>query len=189
VIQNFNVDSFFVDAGLTYNGAPATTIAGLAHLNGEVVAVVADGKVIFDGNPAASNAADFTVAAGTIPHVLAVPASVIHAGLAIRYADLELLDLDVQGADIRDKKKRVGSVTLLLEGSVRTFYAGPSDVDELTRVKLNPEETGLEGVPFTGQEEINVSADWNDYGRVLIRHTDPLPFTVLGVLPNLTIGG
>ena len=189
-ILNWNADSFFVDAGLSYSGAPATSISGLDHLNGQVVAVVADGRVIYNGDPGGAGAAGFTVAGGTIPHVFAPPASVIHAGLPIAFADLELLDLDVGQAqvEIRDKAKRVGSLSLLLEASARTFLAGP-DVAHLRQVRLGPTDLGSEQVPFTGQEELGVEGTFTKYGRVFIRHTDPLPFTVLGVLPNLILGG
>lgn len=186
-ILNFNVDSFFVDAGLTYNGAPATSIGGLAHLEGQIVAVVGDGRVIFNGDPTAANAAAFTVTAGVVPALLPA-SSVIHAGLPIRYAEIETLDLDVEGAEIRPKKKRVASLNVLIENSVRTWSAGPTAA-RLVPVQLNPAEGGLAGVAFTGQEEISLSSDFNDYGRVLIRHTDPLPLTILGLLPNVQIGG
>lgn len=36
-------DAFFVDSGLTYNGASTTTITGLDHLEGKELAVLADG--------------------------------------------------------------------------------------------------------------------------------------------------
>lgn len=188
-ILNWNVDSFFVDAGLSYSGAPVSSVAGLDHLNGQVVAMVADGKVIFDGDPSAPQASAFTVAAGTIPYVLPTPASAIHVGLAIRFAELETLDLDVEAQTVvRDKAKRVGSVSLLLDQSVRTFRCGP-DPDHLTPVRLQPTELGGEQAPFSGQEVLTITAAYNNYGRIFIRHTDPLPFTVLGVLPNLDLGG
>jgi hypothetical protein len=38
-------DAFYVDCGLTYSGAPATTISGLTHLEGQAVNVLADGVV------------------------------------------------------------------------------------------------------------------------------------------------
>lgn len=188
-ILNFAADSFFVDAGLTYTGPPVTTISGLAHLNGQVVAVVADGAVVFNGDPSSPRAASFTVTGGTIPATLPA-ASIIHAGLPIRFAEIETLDLDVetQGGIIRDKKKRVDSVSLLLDASVRTFAAGP-DPSHLTTVTLKTYETGLERVPFTGLEELSLSTDFSPYGRVFIRHTDPLPLTILGVLPHVTLGG
>jgi hypothetical protein len=186
-IQTFNVDSFFVDAGLTYNGAPVTTITGLDHLEGQVIAVVADGAVIFNGDPTSPLAAAFTVTAGTIAGPIPA-ASVIHAGLAIRFAEIDLLDLDVQGVDVRDKKKRVGAVSVILDASVRTFQAGP-DATRLTAVKLKGFEAGLARVPFTGIEEITLSSAYGDYGRVFLRHTDPLPLTILGVLPSVELGG
>jgi hypothetical protein len=39
-------DAFYVDCGLTYSGAPATTISGLTHLEGQAVNVLADGAVV-----------------------------------------------------------------------------------------------------------------------------------------------
>lgn len=195
-IINFNVDSFFVDAGLTYSGAPATTIAGLDHLNGQVVSVVADGKVIFNGDPltlvAPDTIATYTVAAGTIPKVLATPASVIHAGLPIQFADVETLDMDVQSSAIapgivRDKLKNLGALSVLLATSARTFLAGP-DVAHLTKVRLKVFEANA-GAAFTGQEELNVVQNFNTYGRVTIRQVDPLPLTILGIMPSVELGG
>jgi hypothetical protein len=186
-IFDYTTDAFFVDSGLTYSGPAVTTISGLGHLEGEVVAVVCNGAVAFDGDGSAANVEDFRVTGGTIAAVL--PAStVIHAGLPIQYAEIELLDLDVSGSAVRDKKKRVGNVSLLLDASARMFDVGP-DVDRLYRVKLQPHELGLEGVPFTGQESINIESDWNDSGRLLIRHTQPLPLSILGVMPTVELGG
>lgn len=191
-IVNFNVDSFFVDAGLTYNGAPVSAIVGdLSHLNGQLVAVVADGKVIFNGNAATATAAqvtEFTVAAGTIPHVFAPAASVIHVGLPIQFADLETLDLDVQGTALRDKRKRVATVQILLNASVRNFWVGPP-TGVLRQVRLKNHELGQEAVAFTGMEDVTIETEWSDYGRVLIRQIEPLPITVLGIIPVVEVGG
>ena len=41
-------DAFHVDCGLSYDGAPITTVTGLDHLEGEEVAVLADGGVVDD---------------------------------------------------------------------------------------------------------------------------------------------
>lgn len=186
-ILNWARDGFFVDAGLTATGSNLTRITGgLAHLEGQVVAVVADGKVIFDGNAAAAGAAGFRVTGGAIAATFPA-ASIVHVGLPIT-VELETLDLDVQGTAIRDQKKRVGSVTLLLEASARTFQAGPR-FDLLRQVQLDPIARGSERVPFTGQESITLVGEYNDHGRVCVRHTDPLAFTVLGILPRVEMGG
>ena len=83
-----NTDVFFVDAGLSYSGSPTNHVSGLDHLEGEVVAVVGDGAVVSNGDPAAT--APLTVSGGAI--TLPASYSDIHVGLAIRYPELEPLD-------------------------------------------------------------------------------------------------
>lgn len=183
-ILSFNEDAFFVDCGLTYNGTPTTAVSGLDHLNGEVVAIVSDGVVAFDGDPTAALASYYTVAGGSVPIGLA--ASVVHVGLPIRFAELETLSLDVAGSSVRDKVKRVQTVTALINESSRSFLAGP-DSAHLTRFKAAPFDSTAKS--FEGAVELNVQASFNQNGRVLLRQTDPLPITVLGLIPNVELGG
>lgn len=180
----FATDCFFVDCGLTYAGAPASSFGGLDHLEGQVVAVLGDGVALFDGDPASAQAVNFTVASGSI--TLSAPVSVCHIGLPIRYADLELLDLDTSGSNVRDKKKRVGSVTVLVENSGRSFWIGPSssDLRQYDRQAYEPNTFG-----FTGALELNTVSQVSETGRVVIRQKDPLPLTILGVIPNIEMGG
>lgn len=63
-------DAFFVDCGLTYDGAAATVISGLSHLEGEDVVALADGGVV----------SGLTVTAGQITFPSAI--SKAHIGLA-----------------------------------------------------------------------------------------------------------
>lgn len=180
----YNATSFFVDSGLSYSGLPATYFTGLEHLNGKVVAVVADGAVIFNGDPASTIAPIYTVSNGAI--VIPAAASNVHIGLPIRFAEIETLDLDVNGSELRDKKKRVGSVTLLVEQSSRGFQAGPDSGQLRT---YNPQ--AWEGTTniTTGQLELNVTSSFDADGRLVIRQPDPLPLTILGVVPNVEVGG
>jgi len=184
-IITFDTDAFFVDCGLSYSGAPVNNVAGLGHLEGEVVAVVGDGAVIFNGDATAANAGDFTITAGTFPIDFPASYSNIHVGIPIT-AQLETLDLDVQGSQVRDRRKRVAAVTLLLERSSRTFRVGP-DVGNLTQLSLEPYETMTD--EFTGPVELTVVSQFDELGRVFIHHTDPLPLTVLGILPSVELGG
>lgn len=184
-IHDFNLDAFFVDAGLTYDGDPATTILGLDHLEGQVVAVLADGSVVSNGDPTdLAIVANFTVTGGAI--TLPSAASRVHVGLAIRYADLETLDLDVTGSTLRDKRKNVRYVSLALERSSRTFLCGP-DVDHLQPYKINPADGGA--AQFTGLVELSQLSSFDQAGRVFIRHRDPLPITIIGIIPNVEVGG
>src|SRR5262245_35347904 len=180
----FDADAFFVDAGLSYSGTPVGTITGLDHLEGQVVAVVGDGAVVYNGDPAGAQAAAFTVNGGQV--ILPASYARIHAGLPIRYPEIELLDLDVAGSSVRDKQKRVGSVTLLLDKSSRGFLVG-SDRGHLIRDVLKPSEAPVD--LFTGPVDVNITATWNMGGRLVIRQDNPLPLTIIGILPNLDVGG
>jgi hypothetical protein len=179
-----NADSFFVDAGLTYQGAAASVFTGLDHLEGQVVAVVGDGVVVFNGDPANGRAASFTVRGGTIR--TATRYATVHIGLPIRFPEIETLDLDIQGSAIRDKKKRVGSLTVLLERSARSFMAGPNAA---SLVSFTVESWDPTDPLYTGQCELRTTSQFDQYGRTLLRVVDPVPVTVLAVIPNVEIGG
>jgi hypothetical protein len=174
VVLSFNADAFFVDSGLTYSGAAVTTVSGLAHLNGQVVMALADGLV----------RGPFTVAAGAI--TLPVAASVVHVGLPIT-AQIETLDLDVSGSDVRAKKKRVNVVSLLLEQSARVFAVGPDETHLITYT-IPPHLTPA-AKEFTGLADQTVLAQWGDTGRIVVQQTAPLPLTILSAIPNVDGGG
>jgi hypothetical protein len=176
----FNLDSFFVDSGLTYDGAPATNFTGMDHLEGERIAVVADGDVISNG----FDETVITVSGGAF--TLATAASRVHAGLPIARAQVETLDLDAHGTMIRDKAKRTGSVTLLLHRSSRTWHAGP-DEDHMTPYELGVTDNAAD--EFTGQVEQALEGDWSKPGRIMIWQRNPLPITILGIIPNQVVGG
>ncbi len=179
--DDFDDEVFFVDSGLSYSGAPATVFSGLDHLEGETVVAVADGSVVL--NVAGDAPREFTVTAGAV--TLPAAASKVHIGLQIE-ADFESLNLDVQGSAIRDKRKRVGSVTLIVDRSSRVFYSGP-DTDSLVRYELSGAELAVD--EHTGHVEVQLSTTWNEHGRVFVRQLDPLPLTILGILPNALTEG
>jgi hypothetical protein len=184
VITTWDQDAFFVDAGLSYSGVPATTFTGLSHLEGKIVAVVADGATIFDGDPASSRASFYTVRTGAI--TLTVAASEVHIGLKIPDPEIETLDMDVQGSSVRDKRKRIASLSLLIEGSSRTFAAGPDRNNLRTFVPQAWESTDD---AVTGQVDLNLTSHFSDDGRIVIRQLQPLPLTILGVIPQIEMGG
>lgn len=182
----FAIAAFFVDSGLSYHGDGANSFSGLDHLDGQVVAVLADGEVIYDGDPDGDDAETFTIAGGELDLPGAELYEDVHIGLPIRYADAETLALDVQGSGVLAANKRVGSVTILVDRSSRGFLVGP-DADNLTTDAAQSWEGS--DTEFTGQIEVNVDASFNPYGRVFIRQPNPLPLTILGIVPNVELGG
>jgi len=177
-------DGIFMDSALTYTGASVQVITGLEHLEGEVLAVLVDGEVVYDGDPDVPQGDDFRVVNGEIK--LPIPGILIHAGLPIRFAEIETLNLDVEGTNVRDKLKRVQSVSVLIEDSTTRFLAGPN-ADDL--IAASPARWDDQGVTATAQIEVVMTSEFGLGGRVRLRNTAPLPWSVLGVLPHLEFGG
>jgi hypothetical protein len=148
--------------------------SGLDHLEGQMVSILADGSVISDGTDAA-----YTVSGGEI--TLDSPYSKVHIGLPIT-ADLELLPVeDPQDETLVDKRLTINQATLMLEASGAPSV-GP-DEDRLREVPpLRPANLGDITPLITGNVTVGLNNTWDDHGRTFIRHTDPLPLTVLGVV-------
>lgn len=151
-------------------------VAGLDHLEGEEVAILADGSV----EPPQ------TVSGGSI--TLSRPYSVIHAGLPVE-SDFETLSPDVlQAETLQGKPKLVRSVTLAVESS-RGIYAG-TEFGNLREYKQRAGEDYSEPTALkTGTVEISLDTSWNEHGRVCVRQSDPLPLTILAAIPNVAAGG
>lgn len=163
----------------------ATIITGLSHLEGYDVSVLADGNVI-----ASPNNEDYpilTVTSGQI--TLSEPASKVIIGLPY-VSDVETLNIETNLPDgtLQGRKVRVSIVTLRLNQS-RGGFMGP-DFDNLREIADNFRtnyDTALD--LYTGDLKHTMTAGYNDGGTMCIRQVDPIPLTVLALMPILTIGG
>lgn len=160
-------------------------LSGLDHLEGEDVAVFADGFVVASPNNSAYTTV--TVTSGAI--TLDKPYGVIRVGLPY-LCDLETLDIDtVQGETLVDKKKLVGQVWVYTE-KTRGLWAGSEEptanaTDGLNELKKRSSEGYDDPVTLsTGVEEILIRPEWNSNGRVFLRQVDPLPISILAVAPK-----
>jgi hypothetical protein len=162
-------------------------LTNLWHLEGQEVSVFADGFVV--ANPTNDSYDVLTVANGTV--TLDRPYSVIHVGLPIT-ADLETLDLEnVSQETMSDKNKLVTAVTIFVEAS-RGIWVGskpPTDdttdpLEGLHEVKLRDTEDDDDPVDLeTGPVKINIRSEWNNNGRVFVRQVDPVPLSILSIVP------
>lgn len=169
-------EAFFVDSGLSYYGTPATTITGLSHLEGKTVSILADGAV----HP------QRTVTAGSI--TLDRAASIVHVGLQI-IADIETLPVaaQVDGGLAQGRKKNVNRVWMRTYSSSGIF-AGP-DEDSLTEAKIRTSEPyGVPASLQTREIDISIKPKWGDGAQVFIRHSDPLPITIVSLTLEIAIG-
>ncbi len=169
-------DSFFVDSGLSYEGPPETAFSGLGHLEGETVAVLADGAVM----------AQAVVSGGSV--TIAKPASKVHIGLPIT-ADLQTLPLvfEVQGFG-QGRPKNVNEVSVRISESSGLFV-GPR-FDKLTEWKQRTDEPyGAPPRLRTAVASVKVAPSWGDDGAVCLRQANPLPLTVLSMTIDFATGG
>lgn len=151
-------------------------VTGLSHLNGKTVSVLSDGNV--EGQK--------VVSAGAI--TLDRPGGVVHVGLPY-VSDFETLELNVIGSEtVRDRKKTVPSVTVLVDKTAG-IYAGRS-FDRLESYRPREFEGYDESAPLvTGAVSIPITTNWSEQGRICIRQSDPLPISILGVIPELKVAG
>lgn len=77
---------------------------------------------------------------------------------------------------------------LILEES-RGLYAG-KDASSLIEYKQRGNENYDDPVTLlTGIADVLIAGNWNKQGRVFVRQSDPLPLSILAVIPEVSIGG
>lgn len=171
-------------------------VTGLNHLIGRSVNVLADGFVASSPNNS-TQAFSYTVDnTGSI--TLDRPYGVIRVGLPI-IADLETLDIDTPaGASIKDRKLITNRVGLFVQNTRGLFVGtrppgtGPAvppstdPLDGLFDARARSPYDSYDQPPalVTDVLEVNAASTWNRNGRVFIRQVDPLPATVLAILPQ-----
>ncbi|MCW3521243.1 hypothetical protein K6Y76_05015 [Burkholderia cenocepacia] len=166
--------AFYVDGGITYSGAPTTAVAGLAHLEGQTVAVLTDGAV----HPSR------TVAGGSI--ALEWPASVVHIGVPTK-CRIQTMQLNAGAANgtAQGKTKRVSNIVTRFSRS-QGGAVGPSFADsDLEPLNFRRPSNAMDNaVPlFDGDMESNWRGGYEGQSWVCYQNDQPLPVTLLGFFP------
>jgi hypothetical protein len=165
-------NAFFVDSGLSYNGAPEDTFAGLEHLEGQEVAILADGsvhpsRVVEDGMV-------------TLDRV----ASVVHIGLPYQG---KLILLPFEPGDLSDgltsRKTRVTQVGLMFYRTIMAEVGIEGQRLELFNRRLTTDPMDAPMQPRTGFDRVAVESRSEYRNRITVEQNFPLPCTVLSVLP------
>lgn len=175
-------DAFYVDSGLTYDGAPATVISGLDHLEGETVDILSDGYTV----PAQ------VVSSGQI--TLQRAASKVHVGLSY-VPVLETLDIDTPSPNqtVKAQSVSVSKVTIEVESSRGGFVGPRQDNDStppMTEIKPRFDSDNYDPIALkTYKQEVFIQPQWSKGGGVRIEQRAPLPMAVLSVIPQVDVGG
>ncbi|EMD4381018.1 hypothetical protein VQ267_004283, partial [Salmonella enterica] len=152
------------------------TFSGLSHLEGQTVNILSDASV----EP------QKVVTCGSV--TLESPGAVVHVGLPIT-AEFETLDININGQEtLLDKKQVIPTVTMVVNASRGIWATTPGG----TWYEYPQREFEFYDDPVddaTGKVEVKLDSNWDKNGRVKVRQLDPLPLSVLAVLPRLNVGG
>lgn len=182
-VQNSTTDTFEVNVdGTAFNGyvnngtarKAVSTVTGLEHLEGRAVACLADGNVI--SNLTVSNASV------TLPRKF----SRIHIGLPYT-TDIETLNLEAPQGTIQGYDKHIPKVVIRFYKS-RGLLVGTRS-DQLVAIKQRENEAyGDPTALLTGDKEVRLFSNNTVEGRIFMRQRDPLPTTILAVVPSVEVG-
>lgn len=168
-------DCFFVDSGLTYDGAAATVMSGLGHLEGLEVQVLADG----------AEHPNKTVSGGSI--TLERSASVVQIGLPFTSTLVTCRpELGDTKQTSQGKLKRIVKIWGRLYKSLG-FKAG-SEAKQDSVVFRKPSDLMDNQIPlFTGDKDLINPSGFDADARIKVVQDLPMPLTVSAIAALITI--
>lgn len=178
VISDRTVVASLRSTSVTTWSSALLEVGGLWSLNGKTVSILANGNVepqqtVANGKITLQSASDrFSIG---LPYV----------------SDLETLKINVLGSSsgtTQTKQKLINKVSLICQDT-RGLFAGSDDTHlrEYRPPKRTTYDDPLEMV--SGLFEQAIASSYDKAGNILIRQSDPLPVTILSIIPEVTVGG
>lgn len=167
-------DAYFVDCGLSYSGPATDSFAGLDHLEGETLAVLADGAV----HP------DVTVSSGAV--TLDYEASRVHIGYVYDSKGQMLrLEAGAQDGTALGKTRRMHQMAMLLHRTLGMEIG--MDFDHLDEITFRTSADIDDAPPelFSGILRANVDGNYDTENQFCWLQRQPLPGTLLALMPQL----
>lgn len=180
IFPNGAKDAWCVDAGIQYNGAPTTTFTGAQHLAGATVTGLADGVAITPfAMPISGN---FT---------LPLAASKVTVGLAF-LPQAGTLPLDLGEPTVQSKRKKITGLTVRVNETLGLWCGRNLN----TQVAMKDLVVGNVGTMSNQIVTDLVSSDartivdpqWDAFGAYFITQPNPMPATILAVIPEIEVG-
>jgi hypothetical protein len=161
-----------------------TVFTGLDHLEAKNVAILADGYVVEDKS----------VSSGSV--TLDRPADKVHIGLAYTPV-IETLDIDTPSISetLKGKSVSVSDVMIEVENSRGGWIGGrvdPESGESINMYEIKPrfESDSYGVIPLrTFKQEVTIEPGWPKGGGLRIEQRDPLPMSILSIIPKVDIGG
>lgn len=167
--------AFYVDAGLTYSGAPATVLSGLSHLEGATVTVCADGA----SHPTR------VVSGGSI--TLQRAASTAHVGLPYVHRGRTMRP-EAGGGDGTSQGKRKRAATVVFRFLETLGAKFGRDFEHLDPVQFRRTDDAMDTAPplFSGDSTVIWPGGYDTDGYICWQQDQPLPFTLVAIFPQIT---
>ena len=167
-------DAFYVDSGLTYDGAETTSVTGLDHMVGNTVTILADGAV---------HANKVVAEDGSV--TLDRSASKVHVGLP--YTSI-VQPMRLEGGSKRGtsqtKRQRITKVAVRFHDTLGGKI-GP-DPNHLEKLYFRTPSTPMNQASgaFSGDKSVVFPQGWTREGILTVMQDQPLPMTVLLIIPS-----
>lgn len=174
LVQTDVTNGFYVDAGLTYSGAPTASLSGFGHLEGQTVSVFADG----------APQADSVVTGGVV--ALHQTASKVQCGLPFQsYLIPERPDGGAEGGAGQTRRRSVAELWLRLTDTIGGS-CGP-DINTLDSIPYLPDNyvVGTALPLFSGDKQMAFQGRSDTDGWVCVAQTQPCPLTVVALYPRI----
>jgi len=178
VISDRTVDVSIRDIAVFDWSLALVKVGGLWSLNGKTVSILANGnvepqQVVTNGKVTLQSASDrFSIG---LPYV----------------SDLETLKINVLGSrdgTTQTKQKLINKVSLICQDT-RGLFAGADDT-HLREYRPPNRTTYYDPLEVqSGLFEQAIASSYDKAGNILVRQSDPLPVTILSIIPEITVGG
>jgi hypothetical protein len=170
----------YLDFAKTTTGSGLTSVTAAHLANQTGIWAVVDGNVFKDLTADGSGVIQ-------LPHA----GDVVHVGLPYDCI-VEPLDIaaNAGGVNNQGKRQEIVQVVLRLYKS-RGVWVGPdSQAKNMTEIAFRElegydEPTAL----FSGDKAHVIAGQWGRQATLYIKHDVPMPFTLLGVIPEVEVGG
>lgn len=167
-------DALCLDCAVTYDGAATAIISGLWHLEGQTLAVHANGAIL----------PNVTVTNGTV--TITKASTLVNFGYTYN-SDMKTLRPDVGASDGTGmgKTKRINRLGLFLWRTGGLFFG--RDFDNLNEIifRLAGDPTDTAVPLFSGIKSETFDGDYDMNAQICIRQNTPLPGAIRGIYPML----
>ena len=165
---------FYVDSGLTYDGAPAATISGLAHLEGQTV------DVLSDGAPHPQR----VVTGGQV--TLQRPASVVHVGLPCPclYRSMRM-EAGSSDGTAQGKTKRIHKAVLRFLNTGGGRYGGSDSALDDLQFRTSADPMGAPVPLFSGDKVVSWPDGYTTDAYMMFVNEQPTAVTLVALAPQL----